>query len=1229
MSKFRFLLAFFFLLQFSFYTLSQSSYRPSSSELNNWKVGINSYLQEMKAVEGEMQQKRDNYMRQQTIDMVNMKLEQNDLLKKLNEMDSRTRQAVLEDLLGKLNYYYRGDNRLKFTGGTVPGNQKFRDGFGDYDLEAKPETANNVKDLLQQLLPPGTEITDTKDYIAIDDLRFTIFKRKPVKDIDDLISDRDELLEAARDKEVYLFLRLPPPSPPSPGEKLYTSIYRDFVKALEIQGHMTKGVKGAKVEANQLFTDPELIQTFAKSAAKSIKAAGLTDEEIKNCLQAAGNSRTLNQFNYQLDNLPKSSYLNPFLAGLTPDNIREFQLTVKEILLLAGKKSREKMNKAVSNLAALGEVPENNEEMIKNMMAAGYLYEMQFNVNATFLDSPPDDSCPAYDACVSACGTPPDPNDCVTVRDDPTTPENEYYVSPECDVIAAHRECMARCNDLLDDCITSHILHQQKSQEPVVEVENGYKGMVGDGITELYLKAIYPKGWKVINVECVIDQQIGNGEKGSIEIETETDQTTLLRFKPSAARPPFVETITIRFKHNDGKEYIHQQNIEVIKPPVILVHGIWADHSSMVELRTQLVYAEKYPPDRIYTFNYGPSSNQDIKKNVPLLAVKVDDMLTRLDNQGYKAKKVDLVAHSMGGLISRYYLEKYIASYDFMASASKVRKLITMNTPHEGSQVADWYTDYYENNLIDCAKVIGSQPPVHMVTNNEYDWLIKELKSNAKMVKPDALRFGPAVRQLQSVGRSGSIFNELHKKSILNKGVSYYFIAGTSPFLPWCQLTTGLAVREHIMPTYPYKCGGSLSPSKYGMKANMINLPIGPCGEQFGKTNYSDERYSPFEMTEGILSSMCGNDMDGVVTLQSQLYGTSAYIKPVATAVFEVNHFEVVSELPCIEQVSRYLFPDKMSGNYTAVVTRSPGYLRIADVNGNVLSQSHQKIQGGVIQEFEDVFGRHEYAFVPKKEGIKIEFIATEKGQVGIAVLKHGSTTDNYTSAKNIDVERGDKIVWKDHSDGSYFVRQISDGSEEKVNTYKNVINEDNDLIDDKIFTGRVVSEMSGEPLPDIVIKSDGTDDLDVTDQDGRFAVNVSHKNIYLYLYQGNKIIHGIDIRSQSSKDLGNVVVNPSQAYTKERKNDYNPFEASTWNEIKTYLPYALGVIAVFIVALFVVKGKDNRIASLEGEKHKSKAVEKKESTDEEWTSVQFCTNCGNPLVNNENYCGKCGHKIE
>ncbi len=71
------------------------------------------------------------------------------------------------------------------------------------------------------------------------------------------------------------------------------------------------------------------------------------------------------------------------------------------------------------------------------------------------------------------------------------------------------------------------------------------------------------------------------------------------------------------------------------------------------------------------TFNTG--GLEDLAK---LIAEKVERLVSRHD-----LPKIDIVAHSMGGLVARYYVKR-------LGGARYVRNLITLGTPHHGTPIA-------------------------------------------------------------------------------------------------------------------------------------------------------------------------------------------------------------------------------------------------------------------------------------------------------------------------------------------------------------------------------------------------------------------------------------------------------------------------------------------------------------------------------------------------------------
>jgi triacylglycerol esterase/lipase EstA (alpha/beta hydrolase family) len=105
--------------------------------------------------------------------------------------------------------------------------------------------------------------------------------------------------------------------------------------------------------------------------------------------------------------------------------------------------------------------------------------------------------------------------------------------------------------------------------------------------------------------------------------------------------------------------------------PVVLLHGVGCNAGVWDGFRR---YLETRGLGPVYALSYGPPL-ASIEHFADQLAEKIGMIEARTG-----AGQVLLIGHSMGGLVARAYLRK--------AGGTRVRKLITIGTPHEGSRHA-------------------------------------------------------------------------------------------------------------------------------------------------------------------------------------------------------------------------------------------------------------------------------------------------------------------------------------------------------------------------------------------------------------------------------------------------------------------------------------------------------------------------------------------------------------
>jgi len=160
-------------------------------------------------------------------------------------------------------------------------------------------------------------------------------------------------------------------------------------------------------------------------------------------------------------------------------------------------------------------------------------------------------------------------------------------------------------------------------------------------------------------------------------------------------RPRLAQRIRAELEDKGKKVDEQVKNITVAPRPLVLVHGLWSNWGAWATWQNILTTSHSYgwkafpvgeKPEhgRMNTGeepgNFGPTNT--IAQNAFELAKYVE-----YAQKDRNAWHVDLVAHSMGGLISRRYIHAMMPSY--ADGKPQVTRLIMLGTPNMGSPCAD------------------------------------------------------------------------------------------------------------------------------------------------------------------------------------------------------------------------------------------------------------------------------------------------------------------------------------------------------------------------------------------------------------------------------------------------------------------------------------------------------------------------------------------------------------
>ena len=141
-----------------------------------------------------------------------------------------------------------------------------------------------------------------------------------------------------------------------------------------------------------------------------------------------------------------------------------------------------------------------------------------------------------------------------------------------------------------------------------------------------------------------------------------------------------------------------------LRYPILLVHGMGFRDSKTINYWGRIPKALEQIGCKIF---YGyQDSNASIETNGQVIANRINEII---EESG--ADKVNIIAHSKGGLDSRYAIST-------LHAASKVASLTTINTPHNGSKTVDMLMKFPQPLVkfagfgTDCwFRVLGDQHP--------------------------------------------------------------------------------------------------------------------------------------------------------------------------------------------------------------------------------------------------------------------------------------------------------------------------------------------------------------------------------------------------------------------------------------------------------------------------------------------------------------------------------------
>jgi len=109
-----------------------------------------------------------------------------------------------------------------------------------------------------------------------------------------------------------------------------------------------------------------------------------------------------------------------------------------------------------------------------------------------------------------------------------------------------------------------------------------------------------------------------------------------------------------------------------VRKPVLLIHG-WLGNRGALSMLENRLKKEGFP---VFSIDLGTFNVDKIQKSAKFIAEKIEKLAEK-----YRFDRIDVIAHSMGGLIGLYYVKK-------LNGAKRIQRLICIGTPFGGTKWA-------------------------------------------------------------------------------------------------------------------------------------------------------------------------------------------------------------------------------------------------------------------------------------------------------------------------------------------------------------------------------------------------------------------------------------------------------------------------------------------------------------------------------------------------------------
>ena len=256
------------------------------------------------------------------------------------------------------------------------------------------------------------------------------------------------------------------------------------------------------------------------------------------------------------------------------------------------------------------------------------------------------------------------------------------------------------------------------------------------------------------------------------------------------------------------------KNLKVAPKPVVLVHGAWSNWRAFESWQNILTTSHSYDW-KAYAVGEVPAKGEmnlgrdmftaELVKTMPQNAAALKSYI-EYAQEDRNAWHVDVVAHSLGGIIARYYVSRVMpAQAD--DGRPQISHLLMLGTPHFGTPCADVMSYAFE--------MTGNNPEVLRAMRQDTMAAFNREHTNRKGVKLSALAGNPIPTTCKTIvwndgfvpvpSALGMFADKLESRSL------HVDLLGTVDFTAFVKPRVAIGPKGNHIPEMPTSLGGFLN----------------------------------------------------------------------------------------------------------------------------------------------------------------------------------------------------------------------------------------------------------------------------------------------------------------------------------------------------------------------------------------------------------------------------------